>query len=282
MPSQPQLIRPLPRNRSYEQVLNHYLVEKDIASRLKQATKEQRRNILPTMYDELFAKVPDHPRLTRRTDEASTAQANLHKRAIIQPFLSKTDHYLEFGAGDCRFASDISRFVEKVYAIDISDQRNPADEMPANLELIVYDGETLSQVPAGSIDVVFSDQLIEHFHPEDTVRHFELVRRLLRPGGQYVFRTPHALTGPHDVSRFFSDNPEGFHLKEWTCGEIQELLTGLQYKTVSFYRSVKGRRVRIPRFGVVLAEHILHQLPRRHARGIAMMLIPDVYAVATR
>jgi hypothetical protein len=53
-------------DRSYEQVLNHYLVEKAIADKLKEANREERKLIYETMYDELFEKVPDHPRLKRR------------------------------------------------------------------------------------------------------------------------------------------------------------------------------------------------------------------------
>ena len=71
-----------------------------------------------------------------------------------------------------------------------------------------------------SLDIVFSDQLIEHFHPEETELHFRLVNRILKKGGKYIFRTPHALTGPHDISKYFCDEPEGFHLKEWTFSEL--------------------------------------------------------------
>lgn len=60
-----ELLRPLPPHRTRKQVENHYLVEKAIAERLKAASREERRLIYSTTYDELFARVPDHPRLTR-------------------------------------------------------------------------------------------------------------------------------------------------------------------------------------------------------------------------
>ena len=50
------LKRPLPLNRSFSQVRNHYLVEKAIAKRLKQASREERKLIYATMYDDLFSK----------------------------------------------------------------------------------------------------------------------------------------------------------------------------------------------------------------------------------
>ena len=97
------------------------------------------------------------------------------------------------------------------------------EETPRNFELIVYDGYELP-IPDNTIDVVFSDQLIEHFHPDDTLFHFRLVRRILKPGGVYVFRTPHGFSGPHDISQYFCHSAKGFHLKEWTYVELSRLL----------------------------------------------------------
>lgn len=61
------LKHPPPPGRTEEQLRNHYLVEKSIAERLKRANREERKRIYREMYDELFRKVPDHPRLTRRS-----------------------------------------------------------------------------------------------------------------------------------------------------------------------------------------------------------------------
>ncbi len=60
-----ELRKPLPSNRSYSQVLNHYHVEKSLASQLKNANRESRKHIYRSMHDELFSKVPDHPRLVK-------------------------------------------------------------------------------------------------------------------------------------------------------------------------------------------------------------------------
>ena len=45
------LLKPLPPNRSYDQIMNHYLVEKSIADRLKNSTREERKLILAMMCD---------------------------------------------------------------------------------------------------------------------------------------------------------------------------------------------------------------------------------------
>ena len=125
---------------------------------------------------------------------------------------------------------------------------------------MVYDGYTLPLDDACH-DVVFSDQLIEHLHPEDTELHFGLVHRLLAPGGTYLFRTPHALCGPHDVSRWFSDTPQGFHLKEWT----------------SLALAANGHL-----WLVTALEAALCRLPARLRRRVSRWLLPNVTVAATR
>ena len=110
---------------------------------------------------------------------------------------------------------------------------------------MLYDGYQLD-LPDDCVDLVFSDQLVEHLHPEDTLHHFRLVRRILAPEGAYVFRTPHALCGPHDVSRFFSDAPEGFHLKEWTYRELEPVLRETGFGTLRAFWNGRGARTPLP------------------------------------
>ena len=275
-------IKPLPSNRSLEQVKNHYLVEKALAEQLKQSNREERTLILATMYDELFSKVPDHPRLTTRESAERTARANKSKFAIINRFLNKSDVFVEFAPGDCRFAFEVAKQIETVYGIDISDQRNPTDNVPDNFELIIYDGYNLDATDNSSIDLVFSDQLIEHFHPEDTRLHFELVYQLLKPGGKYVFRTPHILTGPHDVSQYFSYEPECFHLKEWTFREIKSLLMELGYSKFHTYWNARGILLRMPNAYFALCEIVLSRIPKRYIRRFTKYLIPSLTAVAIK
>lgn len=276
------LKRSLPPNRSFEQIKNHYLVEKSIAKRLKESSREERKLIYATMYEELFSRVADHPRLARRESKQLTESANKDKFSIVSRFLDKSDVFVEFAPGDCRFAIEVAKHVKYTYAIDISDQRNPTDNAPENFELIVYDGYNLYEIENNSVDIVFSDQLIEHFHPEDTKLHFELVHRILNVGGKYVFRTPHSLTGPHDVSRYFSEEPECFHLKEWTYIEIKTMLTDLKYSNFYTYWHAKGIDLRMPYNYFAMCEQVLGLISKRYIRVAAKYLIPSLCGVAIK
>jgi ubiquinone/menaquinone biosynthesis C-methylase UbiE len=266
--------------RTEAQIRHHYEIEKAIADRLKSANREERKAIYAVMYDELFKEVPDHPRLTRRDDPVAVARYTRSKMRLLQPFFSKDKILAEFASGDGNLAVAASEKFGQVYAIDISDQRKSGMATPRNMKMILYNGYDLP-LPDGSVDVVFSDMLIEHLHPEDTRMHFETAMRILKPGGVYVFRTPHAMSGPWDMSRRFAKVAECFHLKEWTYAEMVEMLKSLGLKRWESYWVAKGVRLRLPTGMFVALEKSIQFLPhgikRRLARLIAPVLCMYVY-----
>ena len=277
------LKRPLPPNRSYEQIKNHYLVEKEIAARLKRANRAERKEIYASMYDELFSKVLDHPRLSIQIDVTYITKKIRDRYEFIRRFIDNSTIFLEFAPGDCRFSIEMTRHVGFVYGIDISDQRSQIEEPPKNFKYVMYDGYDLHGViDYDSIDLVFSDQLIEHFHPEDTKLHFSLAYHLLRKGKKYIFYTPHYLTGPSDISMYFSDEPEGFHLKEWTHVELRKLLKEVGFSDISGYIKIKGFRVRMPYLYFELWERGLSLFPKAKMRGLAQKVIQTILIVATK
>lgn len=277
MTKQMPLRKPLPVGRSYEQVLNHYLVEKDLAAQLRASSRAQRSEMFGRMYDELFAKVPDHPRLTRRHDETQTEQANLSKWRLLQRFIKPSSRLLEFAPGDCLFALQMAGRVRRIYAVDISTQHDNRVSFPENLEFIIYDGYTLDDILDGGVDVAFSDQLLEHLHPDDTLLHLALIFDKLASGGVYVVQTPHRYSGPHDVSQYFSDIPEGFHLKEWTFRELGALAFDAGFSKLRCYWKAKGITVRIPYLFYAFWEPVLGVLPQYLRRSAAKYSLPTLY-----
>jgi SAM-dependent methyltransferase len=267
------LRRPLPSGRSYARILHHYLVEKEIAGRLKRADRDERRKIYAGMYDELFARVPDHPRLTGVRDPDSLAAHNRKKFALVERFVNPETVFVEFAPGDCTFAYLVCGRARTVIGVDISDQSAKALTAPENFTLHVYDGFRLD-LADGCADVVFSDQFIEHLHPDDADLHFQLVHKLLKPGGSYIFRTPHAFHGPFDISAYFSDVPEGFHLKEWTYAELKDRFRALGF---SSWRGGLKRKERYRELPVGLFagyEKLIGRLPQGARRISARALLP--------
>ncbi|MHB1080834.1 MAG: class I SAM-dependent methyltransferase [Prosthecobacter sp.] len=248
--------------RTPERLRHHFEVEKELAARLRRSTRAERTALFKTLYGELFERVPDHPRLSRRdTPEASQLKVQSQLR-LLHPYLKADTRFLEFAPGDCRLAAAVAERVRKVIGVDISDQRAEAESKPDNLELIVYDGYELN-LPDGSVDVLFSYQFLEHLHPDDVDAHFKLARRLLKPGGVYVFDTPHRFSGPHDVSRHFGSTLQCFHFQEWTYREMRKLLTRHGFsKTQAF------------RFGKPINSRILNKAHEMIEGGIGMLPLP--------
>ncbi len=251
--------------RTPDQLRHHYEVEKELAARLRSSTREERTTLFKTLYTELFQRVPDHPRLTRReTAEASRSNIESQLRLLRTHFpeTGPKPVLIEFAPGDCRLTGAATQWCSHVYGVDISDQRSPGEVFPGNFELIVYDGYHLD-LPDGCADLAFSYQFLEHLHPDDVDLHFELAHRLLKPGGVYVFDTPHRFSGPHDISRYFGDSLDCFHFQEWTYGEMRRLL-----KKHGFRQTAIHRRGRLIRNRILNAVHdgfesFIGSLPRR-------------------
>ncbi len=280
------LKRRLPKDRIFEQIKNHYEVEKSIAERLKNSSREERKAIYAGMYDELFAKVTDHPRLKERANNERIQASNIQRLELVKKFLNDLTVFVEFGPGDCNFSFEVSKYVKKVYAVDISDQSGRNNNIPTNFKLIVYDGYNLN-MESNSVDVAFSDQFIEHLHPDDAEYHFELVKRILRDNGVYVFRSPHAFFGPHDISKYFSDEPQGFHLKEWTYSEIEKILKKVNFTSWGGYwrvnKKISKEYVKIPFCYFKAAEVMLKNLPKKPQRSISRLFLPmKLYMIAVK
>lgn len=256
---------------------NHYEVEKSIAAKLKKANREERKKLFPVIYDELFRQVPDHPRNKAGKSHDEIQASNRQKLPLVREHLNDSTVFVEFGPGRCHLAFEVCKHVRKVYAVDISDQRTERVPVPVNFELIIYDGFNL-EIENDSVDVACSDQLIEHLHPEDTENHFQLVKNILRRDGLYIFRTPHAYFGPHDISKYFSDEPQGFHLKEWTYSEIGEILNKLNFSSWTglwrINRKLNKRYVRFPFFYFKTVEAVLERLPKKQRRYLSRIFLP--------
>jgi SAM-dependent methyltransferase len=168
--------------------------------------------------------------------------------------------------------------------VDVSKVIVAAAEVVPNLEIVITDGVSLPVEP-GSVDVAFSDQLMEHLHPDDAVAQLRNVARAIRPGGVYVCITPNRVTGPHDVSRFFDEVATGFHLREYTGREIKALFLEAGFSKVSFYAGGAGHYMRLPTAVALLGESIFERIPkgiRTRIPALPQYLLFGLNVVATR
>lgn len=246
----------------------HYEVERELSDQLRSATAEQRRALYRTVYDELFRRIPDHPQHSRKADPLVQEARTREQLRLIQPFLRSNSKYMEIGAGDCHLPMTISRMVQQVYAVDVSEEIASVADQPGNFKLILSDGVSVG-VPAGTIDVAYSNMLLEHLHPDDAVEHAREVFQALAPGGVYICRTPHRFAGPQDVSQFFDETATGFHLKEYTFRELHRLFLNVGFASTSPQMRVKGHAYGLPHRATHAMEGLLGILPHRPRKWLA-------------
>ena len=228
------------------------------------------RTAPPSRRDELFRQAYDaiHERcLAERTPRLEDMMFGTGRRV------------LEVGCGCGRASIELARRGNRVTGIDVSSvvverARRFAGDV-ANVDFRVTSGTRLDFEP-GTFDVVFSVDVFEHIHPDDVDAHLAAVRRVLRPGGICVVITVNAWLGPHDVTRevrgiesFGEAPPEGFHLKEWTFGELYHALRRAGFGRVRS-NALPWRRfprnVYVPAGLKAAAEHVVARLPRRPRR----------------
>jgi SAM-dependent methyltransferase len=246
----------------------HFEVERELAARLRHADPRQRRSLYGEVYDELFRRVRDHPQNTRKQSADAQEAAAQWQWRLLRNFVAAQSRYLELGAGDCHLAMQVARRSRWSYGVDVSNVIAANDSQPSNFSLLISDGVQIN-VPPASIDVAYSNQLMEHLHPDDAASQLAQLRRVLAPGGRYICLTPHRFSGPHDISRYFADEPCGFHLKEYTYVELRQLMLAAGFSSVQVWTALKGRFFPAPTALVLALERVLSLLPRKLRRTLA-------------
>lgn len=274
--------------RSRERLRAHWEIERELADRLRRASRDERTTLYGTVYDELFRRVPDHPQVLRKAG-AEDRQASVRAtRELLVRFLARGETFLEIGAGDCAVSLAMTDLAGRVYAVEVSRGIAHTEAAPSNFELLITDGRAIP-VPPGSVDLAYSNQLIEHLHPDDAAEQVANVFAALRPGGRYICLTPNRLLGPADVSQYFEDEvASGFHLREYSERELRDLFRNAGFATVKTLVNLRGRRHAVPLAPVAMAEVAFASLPRparlrlKPTRAVQKLLDPGGGVLAVK
>jgi len=205
------------------------------------------------------------------------------------------------GSGKAGLISFIARHGYSCIATEITKERGEKYST-SNITWKSSDGVHLGKYEQHeSCDVVISDQVIEHIHPDDTQDHFCGVYDILKPRGRYIFRVPHRFTGPHDVSRVFNcEMALGVHLRELTFEEIRTLAKAARFTEVGVVLIGSRRKIRrlFSRDGnvstskyldiAILIERIIRYVPSAKLQRLAIRtatylgLFPGIFVVARK
>lgn len=251
--------------RSARQLREHYAIERRLAQRLRDASGDERPALYAQVYDELFSSIPHHPQLRRR-DSRERVQQVERELHFLAPLLGSELRVLEIGAGDLALSRRLAGLVREVHAVDVASAIAATESPARNLHIYLTDGRRLP-LAGGCIDLVYSNQLLEHLHPEDAALHLREVHRVLAPGGRYLCVTPNALTGPWDISRMFSAEPTGLHLREYCNRELVGLLRGAGFEGVRALVPGRGAARVVPAWVFTEPERALLGLAPRARRA---------------
>ncbi len=254
----------LPKDEARE----YYETEKRLATRLKEASAEERKTLYSELYDELFRTVPAARRYNKWEDDPKTkARRAEEKMRLIRKYLPEGGVFVEIGPGDCATSLAAAETAGRVYAVDVSREAVGRIDPPVHFSLALSDGTSVP-VPAGSADVVYSAQLMEHLHPDDAKEQLGNIVAALKSGGRYVCITPNGLSGPHDISKYFSDVAEGFHLHEYSNRELAGLFRGAGLPDIRTYVGGRGLYLRAPFVLLATLERVADILPARLRRKL--------------
>jgi SAM-dependent methyltransferase len=253
-----------------ERERRHFEIERELADRLRAASKSERRTLYTEIYDELFRRVE-----LPGNEEAQQAQVGLLLE-LLRPFIGPGTTLLEIGAGRCDLSLAAADRVERVWAVDAVDPGLDPATSPPNFGFVPA-SELADRVAGGSVDVAVSCHFVEHLHPDDLTDHLRQVVDLLVDGGCYIVVTPNRIYGPHDISRGFSDRAVGLHLREYTHGDLARELGRAGFAEIG----VIGAPGSAPRFGrlgmIATVETVVDRLPgplRRLAASMAPRRAP--------
>lgn len=240
-----------------------YEAERDLAARLREASTEERRGGLYGAVYAARSEIAGHPLVERAQDRAAQLTAAAPQVRLLRGLTDSSSFVCEVGAGDGAVSQLLAPHVRRCVALDVTDALALPSDPSTGYSFETFDGFSLSL--AEPADLVYSNDVAEHLHPDDMRDQARAIRAALRPGGEYLCVTPNRLTGPHDVSAGFSERATGFHLREYTATELARELRAAGFARCAFVVSVGGRRLspRLPMLPVTILETLLAVLPRR-------------------
>lgn len=265
--------RPVPQTdgRTSAELREHYEVEKELADRLRDASADERRTLYTALYNELLTRVPRHPQLTMKVDPEATAAVVNAQLQMLGRYIKPDSTFLEIGAGDCALSIAMAARVAHVYALEVSEEVVRDVSLPENGDVLISDGVDLPIVDH-TVDLAYSNQVMEHLHPDDAQAQLENIRAVLKPGGAYVCITPNRLTGPHDISGYFDDVPTGFHLREYSVSALTKTFRRAGFDSVRVLVGARDRFAAVHPWPVIVLETGLARLRPETRRTIIQRL----------
>jgi SAM-dependent methyltransferase len=216
-----------------EMIIHHWDLEQKLTKELLESNPENRWDLFEHAYTLLYSELDWLNKLP-----GDTRNPVEKYNTWLETIGAKPQKIYEIGSGKGKMISYLAECGFDCKGTEITRERGSkhVNSSSPNLTWGNSDGVNLAQFePSNYYDLVVSDQVIEHFHPDDLQKHFQNAYSLLKENGRYIFSTPHCHTGPHDVSFVFKyDDSAGMHLKEYTYHELIAPVTAAGFKNIAY------------------------------------------------
>ncbi len=199
----------------------------------------------------LVGRLPQlSPRLPARKAARHGGEVERQFR-FVRRALGLRSVFMQIGAEDCALARRVAGDVERAYAVARERAQGAPPQAP-NLVQVFSEGGALP-VPEGSVDVAFSQGLLERLHPAAALEHLGAVRRALARGGAYFCITANRFCGASPAAKEY----------RYSAAELRENLLEAGFRSVRFYCRVGSRHAALPYALLRLTEGFARALPYR-------------------
>lgn len=256
------LLREPPAHLEEAELRRRFVLERELADALRRASAGERPALYAEVYETYYRALGEGGVVS----DPTVAKLQLE---LLQPLLEASPErraqILEIGAGDAQLARALCREGHEVTVVEASrGAAGSAVAAGASLARTKSEGSTRQPrwvdstkasdvLEPASFDLVFSSHFVEHLHPDDLAPHLRQTLEWAKPGGRYVVITPNRLCGPHDVSGYFSPQALGFHLREYTHGELARQMQTAGWSRIAPLVDLRGS----PRPGSLLRVRFL-------------------------
>lgn len=104
---------------------------------------------------------------------------------FLKPYFEKADTVLDLGAGYCDFINNVE--VKNRFAVDVSSE---FEKFASDGVKIFRSTSANISIESGSVDVVFSSNLLEHLDDDQLKKTMEEIIRILKNGGLFITMQP--------------------------------------------------------------------------------------------
>lgn len=196
-----------------EMIQKHWNLETELAGRLMKSTPEKRWETARFVYTRFYHSLPWLNETDSLPHESKVREDEIIDLAGPPPL-----KIYEVGSGTGELIYRLAETGHECRGCEITAERGERRSLKhPRLSYGMSDGVHLNRFEKeNQYDLLISSNVIEHLHPDDLLIHLRSAARILRKGGRYIVKTPHAFFGPHGIESLLGlRRHSGLHLKEY-------------------------------------------------------------------